>query len=224
MLPLHYIQAVARSRARIHASTLSDQLTLADDGWDSRREVHYAAVTIGMPLVPSETIALSRIQPTEPHGVAGAKAREQPILIGDRAAPLAEYPAGFALPLPMSPSAFVLDSPGPNIRARAIASWRHPGVVFIPCFAHIFALLCGDYLTASRYPTVRGSTQSRHKVAYLLPTRSRCLDHLYSLSLFTGSLQYLQRPLLHGVPHNNTSTGDLAGMGATAYSEPKSPR
>jgi hypothetical protein len=52
----------------------------------------------------------------------------------------------------------------------------------------------------------RGAT-NRHKVASLLPTRSRGLDHLYSLSLFTGSLQDLQRPYLHGVPHSNTSTG-----------------
>jgi hypothetical protein len=32
ILPLRYIQAVALSRARIHASAMSDQLTLADDG------------------------------------------------------------------------------------------------------------------------------------------------------------------------------------------------
>jgi hypothetical protein len=106
MLPLRYIQAVARSRARIHASTLSNQLTLADDGWASRPKVRYAAVTIGVPLVPSEMIALSRIQSTELHGVAVYKAWEQLILLGDRAAPLAEYPAAFALPLPGSPVRF----------------------------------------------------------------------------------------------------------------------
>jgi hypothetical protein len=82
-----------------------------------------------------------------------AKAWEQLIFLGDRAAPLVEYPAGFDLLLPGSPSAFVSDSSGPNVRARAIASLRHPGVVLIPCFSHIFALLCGDYLTASRYIT-----------------------------------------------------------------------
>jgi hypothetical protein len=52
----------------------------------------------------------------------------------------------------------------------------------------------------------RGAT-NRHKVASLLPTQSRGLDRLYSLSLFTGSLQDLQRPYLHGVPHSNTNTG-----------------
>jgi hypothetical protein len=35
----------------------------------------------------------------------------------------------------------------------------------------------------------------------------RCLDRLYSLSLFTGSLQDLQGPYLHGVPRNNASAG-----------------
>jgi hypothetical protein len=143
ILPLRYIQknTVARSRARIHASTLSDQLTLADDGRASRRKFRYAAMTIGVPLVPSETIALSRVQPTDLHCVAVAKAWEQLILRGDRAAPLAEYPARFAIPLAGSPSATISDSSGPNVRGRAIASLRHPGVVFIPCFAHILALL-----------------------------------------------------------------------------------
>jgi hypothetical protein len=88
-----------------------------------------------VPLVPSETIARTRIQPTELRGVAVAKAWEKLILLGDRAAPLAEYPAGFALPLAGSPSAFASDPSGPNVRARAIASLRHPGVVFIPCVA-----------------------------------------------------------------------------------------
>jgi hypothetical protein len=59
--------------------------------------------------------------------------------------------------------------------------------------------------------TVRGGTQSRYKVAYLLFTRSRCLVRLYSLSLFTGSLQDLQREYLHGVQHNNLSTGRSCG-------------
>jgi hypothetical protein len=95
--PLRYIQAVARSRACIHASTLSDQLTLADDGWASRPKVQYAAVTIGVPLVPSETIALRRIKPTELHGVAVYKAWEQLILLGDRASPLTSVPVHFCV-------------------------------------------------------------------------------------------------------------------------------
>jgi hypothetical protein len=55
--------------------------------------------------------------------------------------------------------------------------------------------------------SLKMGNQSRHKVAYILPTWSRCLDRFYSLSLFTGSLQDLQEPCLHGVLHNNTSTG-----------------
>jgi hypothetical protein len=106
LLPLRCIQAVASSRARIHASTPSDQLTLADDGGASRRKVYYAAVTSRVPLVPSETIALSRIQPTELHGLPVAKAWEQLILLGDRAAPLAEYPAGFCSSTPLVPVCF----------------------------------------------------------------------------------------------------------------------
>jgi hypothetical protein len=55
--------------------------------------------------------------------------------------------------------------------------------------------------------------RSRHKVSRLLPTRSRCLDLLYSLSLFTGSLKDFQRPYLHGVLHNNTRTGRSCWQG-----------
>jgi hypothetical protein len=59
----------------------------------------------------------------------------------------------------------------------------------------------------SSYCSLKMGNHSRHKGTYLLPTRSRCLDRLCSLSLFTGSVQDLQRPYLHGVPHNNANTG-----------------
>jgi hypothetical protein len=62
--------------------------------------------------------------------------------------------------------------------------------------------------------TVRGEgTQSRRKDATLLPTWIKGLDRLYSLSIFTGSLQILQRPYLYGVPHNNTTRGRSCGHG-----------
>jgi hypothetical protein len=81
------------------------------------------------------------------------------ILLGGRGAPLDDYPAGFAVPLPGPPSVFVADSSGPNVRARAYASLRHPDIIFIPCFAHIFGLLCGDYLTASHHSAVIAKSQ-----------------------------------------------------------------
>jgi hypothetical protein len=79
--------------------------------------------------------------------------------------------------------------------------------------------------TPARSPraTVRGSTHCRDKVAYLLPTRSRCLNRLYSLSLFTGSLQDLQRQYLHGVPHNNKSTGRSCWYGRNSLFSAESP-
>jgi hypothetical protein len=159
MLPLRYSEAVERSRARISASALRERFTLADDGWSSRRKVHYTTVTIGAPQVLPETVAHCRILPSELHGDAIAKGWENLILLGGRAAPLDDYPAGFSVPLPGSPSAFFSDSSGPNIRARAIASLRHPDVIFIPCLAHIFALLCGDYLTASQHSDVIAKSQ-----------------------------------------------------------------
>jgi hypothetical protein len=67
-----------------------------------------------------------RTLPSEVHGVAIAKGWEHLILLGGRGAPLDDYPAGFAVPLPGSPSAFVSVSSGPNVRTREIASVRHP--------------------------------------------------------------------------------------------------
>jgi hypothetical protein len=159
MLPLRYRKAIDRPRVRIDASPLWEQFTLADDGWPSRRKVHYTTITIGAPRVPTETVALCRTLPSELHGVAIAKGWEHLILLGGRGAPLDDYSAGFAVPLPGSPSAFVSDSSGPNVRARAIASLRHPDIIFIPCFAHIFALLCGDYFTASHHSAVIAKSQ-----------------------------------------------------------------
>jgi hypothetical protein len=163
MLPLRYNEAVVRSRARIGASLLCEQFIVADDGWSSRRKVHYTTVTIGAPRVPPETVALFRILPSELHGLGIAKGWEQLILLGGRAAPLEDYPSGFAVPLPGSPCAFVSDSSGPNVRAGAIASLRHPNIIFIPCLALILALLCGDYLMGSgRSADIAKSQQLDH--------------------------------------------------------------
>jgi hypothetical protein len=150
---------VARSSARINLSPLRDQFTLADDGWSSRRKIHYSIITIGAPVVPAETVALFRISPLHRQGVAIAKGWEKIIILGDRSAALEDYPPGFALPLPRSPSAFVSDSAGPNVRARAIASLRHPKQIFLPCLAHVFALLCGDYITSSIHRAVIARSQ-----------------------------------------------------------------
>jgi hypothetical protein len=150
MLPLRYNEAVVRSRDRIGASLLREQFTLADDGWSSPRKVHYTTITIGAPRVPLETVALFRILPSELHGLAIAKGWEKLILLGGRAAPLEDYPSGFVVPLPGSPCAFLSDSSGPNVRARAIASLEYPNIIVFPCFAHILALLFGDYLMGSR--------------------------------------------------------------------------
>jgi hypothetical protein len=106
-----------------------------------------------------ETVALFRILPSELHGIAIAKGSEKLALIGGRAVPLEYYPSGFAVPLPGSPCAFMSYSSGPNVRARAIASLRHPNIIFIPSSAHILALLCGEYLMGSRRSTVITKSQ-----------------------------------------------------------------
>jgi hypothetical protein len=76
------------------------------------------------------------------------------------------------------------------------------------------AAITSHRLGPSQYKPRSGSlsTLYRRKLVFLnrlnlLPTRSRCLDRLYSLLLFMGSLQDLQRQYLHDVPHNNASTG-----------------
>jgi hypothetical protein len=76
----------------------------------------------------------------------------------------------------------------------------------------------------SSYCSLKMGIHSRHKVASLLPTRSRCLNRLYSHSLCTGSLQDFQRPYLHGVPHNNTSTGRACWHGRNSLFSAEIPR
>jgi hypothetical protein len=49
--------------------------------------------------------------------------------------------------LPHRSDPFVLDSAGSNTRARRILALRRPIIMFVPCFAHIFALICGDFTT-----------------------------------------------------------------------------
>jgi hypothetical protein len=76
MVPLRYNEAVERSRARISASALREQFTLADDGWSSRRKVHYTTIMIGAPQVHPETVALFRTLSSDLHGVSIAKGWE----------------------------------------------------------------------------------------------------------------------------------------------------
>jgi hypothetical protein len=160
MLPMRYREAVARAATRMVTSGLaSGEYTIADDGWSSRRKIHYSTVTVGRPFIPSETVALCRVDPGELHGVAIAKVWEDLTLLSARSAPLEEYPTGFSVTLPGRPFAFVSDSAGPNVRARAIAALRHPQLIFIPCFAHVIALLCGDYLCSSRRAGVIAESQ-----------------------------------------------------------------
>jgi hypothetical protein len=156
---LRHEEGVARSSARISLSPIRDLSTLANDGWSSRRKIHYSTITIGAPGVPAETVALFRVTPLQLHGVAIAKGWEKNIILGDRSAPLEDYPPGFAVPLPRSPSAFVSDSAGPNVRAHAIASLRHPKLIFLPWLAHVCALLCGAYITSSSHHAVIARSQ-----------------------------------------------------------------
>jgi hypothetical protein len=137
MLPLRYSEAIVRSRVHIDASPMCEQFTLADDGWSSRRKVHYTTITIGAPRVQPD---LCYTLPSKLQGIAIAKEWEHLILLGGCWASLDNYRAGFAVPLPGSPSAIVSYSSGPNVRARAIASLLHPDIIFTPCL-----------LTYSRY-------------------------------------------------------------------------
>jgi hypothetical protein len=131
-LPRRFEEVVERSSARISRSPLREQFTFADDGWASHRKTHYKTVTIGAPGVPAEIVALCPVSPSELHGVLIATTWEMLIMLSDRGASLEDYTLGFALRLPRSPSGFVPDSAGRNVRARAFASLRHPNIFFSP--------------------------------------------------------------------------------------------
>jgi hypothetical protein len=64
----------------------------------------------------------------------------------------------------------------------------------------------------------------RHKLASLLPTWRGGLDRLYSKSLSTGSLQGLQRPHMHGVPHGTPSAGRSCWHGRSGLFSAKASR
>jgi hypothetical protein len=93
------------------------------------------------------------------------------MLIIHRGVPLEDYPLGFALRLPRSPSAVVSDSADPNVRARTITSLQHPNIIFLLCLAHTFALTCGDYITSSSHHAFMAQSQ---RVVHFSTSAPRC--------------------------------------------------
>jgi hypothetical protein len=151
ILPKRYSEALASLQVRVQDGPLAQGFTVADDGWASRRKAHYCVTSIARPGVPAETVSLSPIAPTDLHGVAIARGWERLIILAEQGKPVGEYPEGFYVSLPRRPDAFCSDSFASNTRARHILALRHPTIIFIPCFAHIFALICGDFMTLSSH-------------------------------------------------------------------------
>jgi hypothetical protein len=151
ILPLRYSEALESVLSRTKDGPLSQGFTVADDGWASRRKSHYSATAIARPGLSSETTAVSPVFVTELHGVAIARNWERVILLVERRNTVAEYPDGFNVALPCRPDAFCSDSADPNTRAMQIVALRHPRVIFVPCYAHVFALICGDFTTLASH-------------------------------------------------------------------------
>jgi hypothetical protein len=129
ILPLRYSEALESVLSRTKDGPLSQGFTVADDGW----------------------AAVSPVFVTELHGVAIARNWERVILLVERRNTVAEYPDGFNVALPCRPDAFCSDSADPNTRAMQIVALRHPRVIFVPCYAHVFALICGDFTTLASH-------------------------------------------------------------------------
>jgi hypothetical protein len=59
MLPFRSNEEVKRASTRMVTSGMaSGQYTVADDGWSSRRKIHYSTVAVGRPRVPAQIVAL----------------------------------------------------------------------------------------------------------------------------------------------------------------------
>lgn len=130
--------------------------SLHDDGWVSRAKEHFSAVCVGAPSADTDsvTVAVCPISETELHGVAVAKNWERLLLLAANEEPLSEYPEGFFGALPSQITSLVCDDASVNNRARRILSLRFPNLILLPCYAHCFALVCGDLLKSKSAPVM----------------------------------------------------------------------
>jgi hypothetical protein len=149
IMPRRYEVSIQGLKEKLKMSKLSKQATYADDGWTGRMKRHYTGVTVGSPGVPLLTVDVLSSTPESLHAVSIAAEWEAVVLessargIESNVRVLKE----FIIPINSTPVAFVSDSASPNKRARSIAAARHPEIIFIPCFAHVAALECGDIIT-----------------------------------------------------------------------------
>lgn len=75
------------------------------------------------------------------------------------------------------PVAVRTDSVGAYVRSRRIWALRHPKVVFIPCFAHLASLKCGDIMNLS--PHARVVSDCLHVVIYFSKLTSKWLPRFH---------------------------------------------
>jgi hypothetical protein len=156
IIPRRYDEARKRLLSRADDAANICGLTVADDGFKDRRKNHVSGVTIGSPSpsVESMTIAVTSVSADSLHAFAIARGWEELVLLSQRKAPVSDYPDGYFVALPQVPVAFCSDDAFANRKARGIAALRRPRIVFIPCFAHQVALMCGDLVKRSKHAKV----------------------------------------------------------------------
>lgn len=152
ILPNRYEAAAKKLRERSNTA-FAIGLTFADDGFVNRKKEHVSGVTVSSPSpsVHSMTIAIIDVLPEDLHAVAIARGWEEIVLLAQSQAPLGSYPKGYFTPVVRVPVAFCSDDASANHKARDIAALRIPWVVFLQCFAHQVALICGDMLTKGKH-------------------------------------------------------------------------
>lgn len=164
ILPARFEEAVLSIRERIEEGFMRrDGYTIQNDRWISSAKSHVFGVNIASSDSRRQTVGIYPVLPSALHGVAISKSWEKLVILSREDAPVDEYPKGFFARLPGPPTAFCSDSAGANGRARRIASLRHPNLIFVPCYAHQLAQMCGDYLVkCSKASTIVDSLYLTH--------------------------------------------------------------
>jgi hypothetical protein len=143
---------------------ISRGYTLSDDGWLSRNKDHFCGVSIGRPGCEAQVVALKPINSEELDGCSIARGWEMEILAWQADVDhlskeqIRETLSAYFIKLSRIPDAICCDSAGASSRARRIAAVRHPKIIFVPCQAHIAALICGDLLTRGQSSYVVGDS------------------------------------------------------------------
>lgn len=115
---------------------------------------------IGRPGIPSQTIGILPVQPRSLIGIYIAKGIENFNIIKCSQRREKQNPQSVGeqynfIPT-VPPFEVCTDSAGTNVRAKYICALMHPSIVFIPFFAHLTSLQCGDLLTIYPHASVIG--------------------------------------------------------------------